>query len=252
MFQLIQNQQLTNANTTASFLSIPGEVRNNIYKLILLDQDPIDPRLRYDEQQKLTPGLLRVNKVVHDEASSLFYGHNRFDFTCLGPHQVASFLEEIGGNNAGHIRHVLIHFPKFRSLNPGDITLEEDSINILSSIESNCSNLSTLTASLYSTSAMELRLHDLDNRMVANEALEMANSRFRAISSLQDINLEVYVEGPSDHIRGRMKSHGWTVSTTEYEEEEEDDWDRNLSDFGDHDDDYDIDDDSDFWRRAGD
>ena len=54
-----------------------------------------------------------------------------------------------------------------------------------------------------------------------------------------------------------MESHGWTISTTENVEEE--DFDRSFSDFeyGDDSgddgyDDYDIDNDSDFWRRAGD
>jgi len=231
-----------------------------------LVEDPIDPVLRYYHQQNTTLGLLRANKVVHHEASSLFYGHNRFDFTSLGPDQVASFLKEIGSNNAGYIRHVLIDFPRFLYLEPGDVTLEEDSISILSSIQSNCLNLSTLTTSLYSTHDAELRLDRLDNYKVANEVLELINSRFKAISSLQDIILNVFFDGPSDHIRGRMKSHGWTISTTEYEEEEEDDWNRSLSDFDDYDygyrdygygdDDYaalhDFDSDSDFWRRAAD
>lgn len=109
---------------------------------------------------------------------------------------------------------------------------------------------------------MELRLDDLDNPKIVTEALKLVDTRFRAISSLQEIIVEVYEDGPSDHIRRRMKSHGWTISTTEYVEEE--DWGRSFSDFdyddygygddsgGDNYDDYDIDNDSDFWRRAGD
>jgi len=109
---------------------------------------------------------------------------------------------------------------------------------------------------------MELRLDDLDNPKIVTEALKLVDTRFRAISSLQEIIVEVYEDGPSDHIRRRMKSHGWTISTTEYVEEE--DWSRSFSDFdyddysyggdsgGDDYDDYDIDNDSDFWRRAGD
>ena len=56
-------------------------------------------------------------------------------------------------------------------------------------------------------------------------------------------------------------SHGWTISATEYMEEWgtdrsfsdiEDDWDHDygFDDLGDKD--YDIDNDGDFWRRAGD
>ena len=70
----------------------------------------------------------------------------------------------------------------------------------------------------------------------------------------------MYEDGPSDHIRRKIESHGWTISITEYVEEE--DFDRSFSDFEsddygynsgrDTDDNYDIDNDSDFWRRAGD
>jgi hypothetical protein len=42
---------------------------------------------------------------------------------------------------------------------------------------------------------------------------------FKAISSLQEIIVEVYEDGPSDHIRREMKNHGWTISATEYVEE---------------------------------
>jgi hypothetical protein len=58
-----------------------------------------------------------------------------------------------------------------------------------------------------------------------------------------------------------MESHGWTLDIAEYVEEE--DWDGSFGDIdyddigwngggSDYDDDYDIDNDSDFWRRAGD
>jgi hypothetical protein len=72
--------------------------------------------------------------------------------------------------------------------------------------------------------------------------------------TLQEIIVEVYEDGPSDHIQKEIKNHGWTISATKYVEESdyiEDDDDYHY----DHDsggDDYDIDNDSDFWRRAGD
>lgn len=252
----------TTTDTPASFLSLPSELRNGIYELILLHEEPIDPWFDYNRRQKLTPGLLRANKAVHREASSLFYAQNRFDFTKGTLEDVASFLEQIGSNNAAYIRHICVDFPRFLYLDPSDVTLEEESVGILANIQSGCANLSTLTTSLYSTNAMELRLDNLDNPKIVTEALKLVDTHFRAISSLQEIIVEVYEDGPSDHIRRRMKSHGWTISTTEYVEEE--DWSRSFSDFdyddysyggdsgGDDYDDYDIDNDSDFWRRAGD
>ncbi|KAL9013413.1 MAG: hypothetical protein Q9173_001889 [Seirophora scorigena] len=111
---------------------------------------------------------------------------------------------------------------------------------------------------------MELRLDALDNPKVATEALKLADTHFGTFSSLHEIIVEVYEDGPSDHARREMESHGWTISTTENVEEE--DFDRSFSDFDS--DDYgsdsgddgadnggddgggDIDNDSDFSRRA--
>ncbi|KAF2252374.1 hypothetical protein BU26DRAFT_517013 [Trematosphaeria pertusa] len=248
-----------------NFLSLPSEVRNDIYEQLLVLQTPVacptHPWLGRSQVRVLTPGLLLANKAVHSEASSLLYAQNRFDFTLCTPEHVASFLEQIGRNNADYIRHIRIDFPDFGYLEPNDVTFEDDSLRILAKIQSDCANLSTLTTSLSSTYAMELRLDALDNFRVVGEALKLVNTRFRAISSLQEIIVEVYEDGPSDHMRREMKSHGWTISTTEYVEESG--FDESFSDLedyysgydddgGDCDDDYDIDNDSDFWRRAGD
>ena len=250
------------ADIPVSFLSLPSELRNRIYALCLLHQECLDPWNDYNRRQELTPGLFRANKTVHREASSLFYAENRFDFTTTTPEDVVSFLGTIGRNNADYIRHIYVNFPIFLCLDPGEITLDDDSISILANIRSGCANLSTLTTSLLSTTAMEIRLDNLDNPKIATEALKLVDTRFRAISSLQEIIVEVYEDGSCDHIRRRMESHGWTISTTEYVEKEEENWNGSWgtledehSDFGDRGDDYDdydIDNDSDYWRRAGD
>jgi hypothetical protein len=107
---------------------------------------------------------------------------------------------------------------------------------------------------------MEVKLYALDHLKIVAEALALVDTRFRAISSLQEIIVEVYEDGRSNHVRNEMKNHGWKISAVEYVEEldfdrsfsdiEEDDsrFDYRFDDSGD--DDYDIDDDSDFWRRA--
>ena len=253
---------MTTEDMPPNFFSLPGELRNRIYELRLVHQEPIYPWTDYNPRLGLTLALLRANKTVHREASSLFYAQNCFDFTMGTPEDVASFLGQIGRNNADYIRHICINFPEFLYLDPDDVTLEDDSVGILANIQSSCANLSTLTTSLYSTNAMELRLDALDNPKIVTEALKLVDTRFRAISSLQEIIVEVYEDGPSDHIRREMENHGWTISTTENVEEQ--DFDRSFSDFeyDDYDydddsrdndyDDYDIDNDSDFWRRARD
>jgi hypothetical protein len=250
---------LTTTDMLTSFLKPRREVRDRVYELCLLHEEPLDPWTNYNQRQELTLGLLRANKTIHREASLLFYAQYCFDFTMATPEDVASFLGIIGRNNADSICHVYINFPNLRDLEPGNVTLEEDSSSTLANIQSGCVNLSTLTTSVYGTNAMVLKLDALDYPKIMTEALKLVDARFRAISFLQEIHVEVYKDGPSDYIRRKMESHGWTVSITEYVEEWgsgrsfgdfEDDWDH---DYGyDDDDAYDIDNDSDFWRRAGD
>ncbi|KPM38334.1 hypothetical protein AK830_g8225 [Neonectria ditissima] len=74
-------------------------------------------------------------------------------------------------------------------------------------------------------------LDDLDNLNLATEALALVDTRFRAISSIEEIILKVYEDGPSLHIRRRMESYGWTIHAREPVEEE--DWDGNSNDFDD-------------------
>ena len=239
-----------------NFLSLPSEIRNNIYEQLLLLQEPIVcptcPWLGHSQLRALTPGLLLANKTVHREASSVLYGQNRFNFTMCTSEHVASFLEQIGRNNAHYIWYICVDFPEFRCLDLHDVTIGDDSIRILAKIQSECNKLGTLTTSLHSTNAMELELDALDSPKIVAQAIALVDARFRAISSLQEIIVEVYEDGPSDHIRREMKSHGWTISATKHVEESGSD---RSFDYGyDYDggDDYDIDNDSDFWRRAED
>ncbi|KAL2066970.1 hypothetical protein VTL71DRAFT_1394 [Oculimacula yallundae] len=243
---------------SANFLTLPRELRDKIYELCLLSEEPINPWIDFNPRQELTPGLLRTNKTVHTEASSLLYGQNRFDFATGTAEDVASFLETIGRNNAGSIRSIRVDFPNLRDLEPSKVCLEETSDGMLANIQDSCVNLTTLTTFLDSTNAMEVKLEALDSPKTVAEALTLVHSRFKAISSLREIIIEVYEDGPSDYIRREMENHGWTFDKTRYVE----DWGsgRHFSDFEDDygyddddgDDDYDVDDDSDFWRRAGD
>ena len=196
-----------------------------------------------------------MNRAVHGEASSIFYAQNRFDFSTGITKDITRFLEQIGSNNAAYIRHICIEFPRFSCLALGGITLEEDCIGVLADISSNCTNLSTLTTSLCSTDAIELDPDDPGNPLIADEALRLVHAEFKTISTVADIIVKVYEDRPSDHVKHIMQSYGWIISTTEHIEVEED-WSRGWSDdeyrLSDYHDDYDIDNDSDFWRRAAD
>lgn len=134
---------------------------------------------------------------------------------------------------------------------------------MLADIHSYCTNLSTLTTELGSTHSMEADLDALDHPRVVSEALKLVYTCLKATSSSPEIIVKVYKDGPSGYVRNTMKSHGWTINTIEYnEDEDEDSRGRGLSNDGldysdsygdgDYDVEYGVDNDSDFWRRAGD
>jgi hypothetical protein len=246
---------------SANFLGLPSEIRNKIYEHVLVDQESINPWTRPYPSRPLTPELLRANKTIHRETSSLLYAQNHFYLTAHDS-DVVAFLDEIGRNNANYIRHISIAFPEFRDLDRHNVTLEDDSVRILAKIQSDCTNLSTLTTTLFSTDIMTFKLDALDSPDIVVEALALVNTHFRAIPSLQEIVVQIY-EGPSDHIRSTMENYGWTIKVAEQVDEldssrsigsiEDDDYDDYRYDHNSDDNyEYDIDNDSDFWRRAGD
>jgi len=256
---MTKHQQSKTTDMSANLLSLPGELRNAIFKQLLTDREPVNPWHHSYPPRPLTPELLRVNKAIHHEASSLLYSQNCFDLTTCDSERLVSFLNPIGRNNASRIQHIYIDFPYIRNLGTDNITFEEDCVRILAKIQSDCSNLRTITTSPGSTNTMALELDVLDNPPIVVKALALVDSHFRAMTSLQEIIVEVYEDCPSAALRREFESHGWTTKVTEQTEESEytgscynveDDDHRHSDDI--FEDDYDIDNDSDFWRRAAD
>ncbi|KAH7003004.1 hypothetical protein EDB82DRAFT_2720 [Fusarium venenatum] len=256
-----------------SFLDFPGEIRNNIYEILLLHSDFVDPWYPVDHYVSLNPlfgyiskyvtGLFRVNKIAHREASLLFYSHNRFNFTEVGAEAIASFLQQIGTRNASFIRHIIIDFPEFSRLEPGNVTIEVESARSLGKILSSCTGLNTVETSLRITSSREHELESLDNHGVAVEALDLIDTHFRSITSLSEIIIELCEYTPENVLRSTMEGCGWVLRTRRffYVHDWDDSGGDEFDEFGDDydddsnsydDDDYDIDNDSDFWRRAAD
>ena len=80
-------------------------------------------------------------------------------------------------------------------------------------MQSDCAKLSTLTTSPYSTNTVVLNLDALTTPQVVTKALTLVDARLRAISSLQNIIVEMYEGGPSDHTIREVKSRGWIINS---------------------------------------
>ena len=61
----------------SALLALPGEIRNRIYRYVLVKQSPFSIKLQFFP---LDAALLRVNKQVYREASGIFYHENVFRF----------------------------------------------------------------------------------------------------------------------------------------------------------------------------
>ena len=75
---------MSTASTTSngpSFEALPAEIRLNIYRLLLVCKELIEPHSFYFPL--FHPAILYCNKRIHDEATSVLYGENCFRF-CLG------------------------------------------------------------------------------------------------------------------------------------------------------------------------
>ncbi|KAM0348156.1 hypothetical protein HYE67_011311 [Fusarium culmorum] len=189
--------------------SVPAEIRNAIYEFTLLDSRRV--RIITGRDFRISTGLFRVNKTIHQEATQFLFSHKVFDFLECSLYHQRFFLRQISVRNASYIRHVIINFPEFFSL-PINVALNRRSLGVLESISTSCTGLSTLRTSLGSTAYMESRLCDLFDGNRATEALQLVNTHFRAFPSRPEIILEVYEDAPSAFLRAIMKSQGWTLN----------------------------------------
>lgn len=196
---------------SANLLALPGELRNEIFKQVLVVQGPINPGYRSCQSQPLTPELLRVNKAIHHEASSLLYSQNCFDLTTYNSEGLISFLNQIGSQNASYVRHIYIEFPDILDPGTNNATYGEDCVRFLAKFQSDCTDLSTITMSLDSASAVARKLRVFDEHPIVVEALALIDTRLRAITSLQQTIVEVYNDGPSAALGRVMESYGWTI-----------------------------------------
>ena len=80
--------------TKASFLTLPAEIRNNVYDILLGFAEPVEVRwdhvrrsepprnqFRTNEILKLSVGLILSCRGIHDEVVSTFYTNNIFKLT---------------------------------------------------------------------------------------------------------------------------------------------------------------------------
>jgi hypothetical protein len=137
------------------FLGLPAELRKQIYELALLQDEPsniIGGASRYEPSRKgsMAPGrgLFRVSRMVHEEATPIFYGQNEFRFIDIYVDmlEVTSALIKMG-RNAKLIRTIYIRFPSVSCFPQAEeilCILYADNQDLLSTLQDRCAHVRTL------------------------------------------------------------------------------------------------------------
>jgi hypothetical protein len=225
-----------------NFLSLPTEIRLQIYGHLLIGPD--DGDIEYDIQAAMRPAssfphfrspsifphIILANRTICDEASTVLYGKNIFSFVNFEAANLVHFIDGIGSHNSNLIRHLSFDFPQFwvceRTEDPGNVTLYSPDAKMLETIAERCGNLKSLTIRPYSLRNAISQADDEGGAIYGfSEALRLLNVCLTAIGSSQgrakdvrplEITVQVY-EHPydeyesSERIWAEMERYGWTV-----------------------------------------
>jgi hypothetical protein len=116
-----------------SFLNLPTEIRLGIYEATLVSEKPIDMELRQSVNQrpKINSIWLRLCRQTQKEAAPILYGKNTFSLVFHNHHAI-EFIEAIGKENAGLIKHInaytstCLNFNLIHGYGPGEIAVPFD------------------------------------------------------------------------------------------------------------------------------
>lgn len=224
----LRSEETASASTSsvpASIFSLPADVRNNIYRRVLVVAHPL--YLFQDTGSELVEtfgpdiprqwfALLYVNRQVRDEASAVLYGSNRFHFMDTTQHQgdlIQSFLNCIGPMNAGLLTHLCINFPVAEGVEgePGKVMLRKDDLHSLKLLQEHCTRLTTLETILDSRHSRDLMNPSLDDSQINRDALAQIHAQLRAIHSLINIIVKFYGGTPTSVVMQVMEGFGWVI-----------------------------------------
>jgi hypothetical protein len=217
---------------SVGFFSLPGEIRIKIYEELLVDPNTITIFPKYNSTWheynsaataalgvgaytstgylQLHPAILRMNRLAYDEARSILYSKNCFEIE--EPKTLASFLGQIGSQNAGLLRHLVIAFPDF--YNDGHavgITMRDDGMEMFNLIRDKCQNIAILETSLSTTNARETRFDDFNSPRAVDQALALVHARLQAIPSLPEVIVQVFDIPVNVAVREKMRDYGWVI-----------------------------------------
>ncbi|EGU72713.1 hypothetical protein FOPG_19580 [Fusarium oxysporum f. sp. conglutinans race 2 54008] len=204
--------------------SVAGEIRNKVYEellsaseRIIIESGPRPPRLYMIAASRLYSAILLVNKRANREASPLLYSRSQFEFGIDWPgteerHETkrlifASFISQIGLQNASFLRHLCIPFSASGNHYSPGIVLEENSMSTLKLFRDKCTGITTLNAVFETITA---------------EMLAVMYTSFSSMPTLKYVNIITYDGLLSDELIEKICNWGWTAEIVQLDEEDDD------------------------------
>ncbi|KAK0642065.1 hypothetical protein B0T16DRAFT_381231 [Cercophora newfieldiana] len=199
---------------TPGILRLPREVRDEIYKRVLVISSPLHLFAEGEASDKVevfAPGkpaqwlaLLHTNRQLHSEASETLYGSHKFvmvDTTSAQAKLLKSFLDKIGRLNAGYVTSLCINFP---TAEPGQ------SMSIL---RERCSSLRTLELFVHNKNSQGLVASSYEASKLESirGLLLQVNAQFAAMPSVQNVLVKLYHGPLAPEVSELMRGFGWTV-----------------------------------------
>ena len=106
---LSPHEESSEVQTPLSLLALPPEIRNTIYREVLVPTVDILITRKVIERET---ALLKVCHQIREEASSIFYGENKFkDWRRSQAATVISWIRLIGNEHAGMIQQLTVNYP---------------------------------------------------------------------------------------------------------------------------------------------
>ena len=207
-----------------TFLSLPAELRNEVYKYLLVTAAPIEPFSHWHSTNGLAPNILCTNSTILHEARPFLYGKNHFNLATGGYGRVdaINFIDTIGFLNASYILSIRINFPDFECIDydmeydddDPEFGIGPDSLGLLDRIVSHCTSLRSITATTEHLKCIDKTCGNAE-RQAFIDGLPQVDFYLKEITSLQEIHIEVHEDAPASDWQGAMKSYGWILDMVE-------------------------------------
>ncbi|PNS15171.1 hypothetical protein CAC42_8172 [Sphaceloma murrayae] len=203
------------------FLSLPRNIRDRIYRHALTVTHPLYlfrdvsdlVELFAPDVPKQWTALLKTNRQISSESSTILYTYNKFALLDQGEQQselLHRFLERIGSTKCHLLRSLCIDFPSFRSEH-GTIGLEPHVLRSLQLISERCTGLVTLELNFNNSSKRNLLSIIGDDVDALTVSFSSLIDKFKSITTLQNVVVLVHGNSVVGTVKAAMQGMDWQI-----------------------------------------